>query len=46
MPMGLIHRWSARAQQAGIPRLPSSTLPRRAASVADGPTRGYRSWLP
>jgi len=46
MPMQLVHLWSARAKHAVIMRLPSCTLPRRAAHLSAGTTRGYRSWPP
>jgi len=44
--MRLVHLWSARAKQAVILRIPSDTLPRRAAYFSDGTTLGYRSWPP
>ncbi len=44
--MRLVHLWSARAKQAVIMRIPSDTLPRRAAYFSDGTTLGYRSWPP
>ena len=46
MYMQLVHLWSARAKQAVIMRIPSDTLPRRAAYFSDGTTLGYRSWPP
>src|SRR6266852_5095710 len=46
MNMRLVHLWSARAKQAVIMRIPSDTLPRRAAYFSDGTTLGYRSWPP
>src|SRR2546425_1675276 len=46
MPRRLVHLWSARAKHAVIMRLPSSTLPRRAAYLSDGPTHGYHAWPP
>jgi len=46
MPMQLVHLWSARAKHAVIMRLPSSTLPRRAAHFPAGTTRGSCSWPP
>ena len=38
MPLRLVHLWSARAKHAVIMRLPSYTLPRRAANFSDGTT--------
>jgi len=46
MPMRLVHLWSARAKHAVIMRIPSDTLPRRAAYFSDKTTLGYRSWPP
>ena len=46
MYMRLVHLWGARAKHAVIMRLPSSTLPRRAAYLSDGPTHGYHAWPP
>jgi hypothetical protein len=46
MCMRLVSLWSTRAQQAVRRRIASDTRPRRVAYVADGPTRGYRSWPP
>ncbi len=46
MYMRLEHLWSARVKHAGIMRLPSDTLPRRAAYFSDGTTLGSRSWPP
>src|SRR5712691_8913017 len=37
MHLRLVHLWSARAKHAEIMRMPSSTLPRRAACFSDGP---------
>jgi hypothetical protein len=45
-PMRFVQLWSAQAKHAGFRRIPSDTLPRHAAYIADGPTRGYRSWPP
>ena len=39
----LVHLWGARAKHAVIMRIPSSTLPRRAAYFSDGAALGYRS---
>ncbi len=36
MPIQLEHLWSARAKHVGIRRIPSYTLPRRAAYFSDG----------
>jgi hypothetical protein len=41
-----VHRWGARAHQAVCMRMPSSLLPRRAASWSDGITPGDRAWPP
>jgi hypothetical protein len=38
--------WGARAPQAVLMRMPSSTPPRRAASCADDISLGCRSWPP
>ena len=46
MSMRRVHLWDARAPQAVLLRMLSSALPRRAASFADGPTRGSRAWPP
>ena len=45
-PMRFVQLWSAQAKHAGLRRIPSDTLPRHAAYIADGPTRGSRSWPP
>ncbi len=44
MYVRLVHLWGARAKHAVIMRIPSSTLPRRAAYFSDGTTLGDRSW--
>jgi hypothetical protein len=44
MYVRLVHLWGARAKHAVIMRIPSSTLPRRAAYFSDGITPGSRSW--
>jgi hypothetical protein len=46
MAIRLGHRWSARAKQAGITRMPSGTLPRRAAYFSDGIALASRSSPP
>jgi len=48
MYVRLVHLWGARAKHAVIMRMPSSTLPRRAAYFSAGTTTtlGYRSWPP
>jgi len=46
MYVRLVHLWGARAKHAVIMRIPSSTLPRRAAYLSDGPTHGYHAWPP
>ena len=42
----LVHLWGARAKHAVIMRIPSYTLPRRAAYFSDGTTPSHRSWPP
>jgi hypothetical protein len=46
MHLRLAYLWSARAKQAVIMRIPSSTLSQHAAYFSDGTTLGYRSWPP
>src|SRR5215470_5352726 len=41
-----VHLWGAHAKQAGIMRMPSALLPRRASYCADGITPSDRSWPP
>jgi hypothetical protein len=43
MYMRLAHLWGTRAKHAVIRRMPSSTLPRRAAYFSDAITPGDRS---